>query len=338
MSAPRRSPLLPALGGTPPQVADSIRILETNPPSLSPIGAPVMTFSDEGRYGWSVRATDALDSYGVYNSIYPTGLSFYDGLQGVVEVLSTATILQANAVAGYIRTVADAAGGKTNAVAVFGCGVAAANGAAVWGFNTLIQDSDTRAVGALTGITLTGYENDINVMCPGTSVNGYTAGGNSLSQPTNANAYTANVLGVGIKWIASFNSQDAAATYAFNAGMKALSGASVDSQYLLFQYTDSGSVKHNIAANAQGGGYLVFDGSVAPLGYVFKQADIFLDAGHGLRVNGNVVASARKTGWTLPTGTLSRAAFDASTVSAAVAYQTLAALVTDIYGSGAIGA
>lgn len=58
-----------------------------------------------------------------------------------------------------------------------------------------------------------------------------------------------------------------------------------------------------------------------------------------LRMGGTKVLAARVTGWALPTGTLSRATFDESTVTLAQLAQRVAALITDFYNShGAIGA
>lgn len=54
----------------------------------------------------------------------------------------------------------------------------------------------------------------------------------------------------------------------------------------------------------------------------------------GLQVGATQVVGPRITGWALPTGTLSRATFDQSTVTTAQLAQRVAALITDIYGSG----
>lgn len=54
-------------------------------------------------------------------------------------------------------------------------------------------------------------------------------------------------------------------------------------------------------------------------------------------IQGTLVVTTRQTGWGAPTGTLSRASFDPSTVSATTAYQVLAALVTDLRTHGLIG-
>ena len=53
--------------------------------------------------------------------------------------------------------------------------------------------------------------------------------------------------------------------------------------------------------------------------------------GASFRVGLNQVVGARKTGWALPTGTLSRATFDQSTITLIQLAQRVAALLTDLY-------
>lgn len=61
--------------------------------------------------------------------------------------------------------------------------------------------------------------------------------------------------------------------------------------------------------------------------------------GASFRIGLNQVVGARATGWALPTGTLSRATFDQSTVTLAQLAQRVAALITDLYSQhGLIGA
>jgi hypothetical protein len=59
-----------------------------------------------------------------------------------------------------------------------------------------------------------------------------------------------------------------------------------------------------------------------------------------LQVNGNTVVAARKTGWTAPTGTASRAGFATSTATLTQVAETLKALIDDLHftsGHGLIG-
>jgi hypothetical protein len=55
------------------------------------------------------------------------------------------------------------------------------------------------------------------------------------------------------------------------------------------------------------------------------------------KIAGTQVLGARQTGWVVPTGTLSRATFDQSTVTLPQLAQRLAALITDLMNSGPIG-
>lgn len=67
---------------------------------------------------------------------------------------------------------------------------------------------------------------------------------------------------------------------------------------------------------------------------------VVLATGRVLTVGSSPVVGARKTGWSVPTGTLSRTTFDPSTVTALQVAQTLAALITDLHatvGHGLIG-
>jgi hypothetical protein len=117
------------------------------------------------------------------------------------------------------------------------------------------------------------------------------------------------------------------------------SGVNVDSQPYLFQYTDGAGSKQNVQMLVTGGGWLQFTGSIPLKGYSFKYGDVFLDAGHALRVNGDSVVSARQKGWALPTGNASRASFDPATVTVEELAKRLSALIADLYnGHGLIGA
>ena len=177
----------------------------------------------------------------VYNAIYPS-VTFVDQFSSSIAV-TTNTIVQKTAVAGYFRNQAPAvAGGTGNAVGLFAAGTAEVNGAASWGINALLQDSATRAIGTGTGRTLSN-EFDFNVMNPATRINGVSVGGNSLAQPTSADGFIVNPLGTGIKWVGAFTSQDGAAQFGLLAGAMALTGANTPSQYVTFAYRDSANAR-----------------------------------------------------------------------------------------------
>lgn len=70
---------------------------------------------------------------------------------------------------------------------------------------------------------------------------------------------------------------------------------------------------------------------------VLAPVSIGITAGHTLQINNQTVVNARQTGWSAPTGTVSRATFDQSTVTLAQLAQRLAALITDLTTHGLIG-
>lgn len=295
--------------------------------------AQAMTYGAGERYVQSFR-NSATSANAIYNAIFP-GIHHYDALQGVTQIVAGSTIEHATGIAGYVKS-DDAA--ITNGVAVFGCGMATVNSAAVWGLNTLLQDSATRAVGSLTGVFLVN-ELDFNVMCPGTTVIGMSLGGNSLSTPTDGTGFVVNPLGTGIKWTTAFFSQDGAANNGLAIGAASTSGSNIDSQFVLLNYFTAGSVKQNVRIRVTGGGYLEFNGSIAPLGYLFKSSDIFLDTGRGVRINGNVIITDRKTGYTAFTGTVNRGtSYATGSVTLVQLAERVAALQADLTSHGLIGA
>lgn len=56
-----------------------------------------------------------------------------------------------------------------------------------------------------------------------------------------------------------------------------------------------------------------------------------------LQFGGVQVLTTRRTGWALPTGTLTRTSFDPGTVTLAGVAERLAALITDLHGTGGHG-
>ena len=277
----------------------------------------------------SIRNT-SKSGYDVYNAAFPSVTNF-DVFQSVIEVKAGSTAENVTAVAGYVWQ-SDTS--PSNAVCLFGNGAVVANSGSCWGINTLLTDNSSRVVGALTGITLIGAELDFNVMNTATTLIGISVGGNSLSQPTNPQAFIVNSLGTGIKWKTGFSTIDGAVDSTTGAAVKvgadAAAGANIPSQRILLGWRDGSS-------NAQAGiiqmssGFMSFNSSGAFNGVTLPSGSYWTTAGQGLLVNGNIVASDRKTGWALPTGTISRATFDQSTVTLPQLAQRLAALISDLY-------
>lgn len=65
--------------------------------------------------------------------------------------------------------------------------------------------------------------------------------------------------------------------------------------------------------------------------------DFDLAAGKLLKINSNPVAGPRRTGWSAPTGTATRASFDTATVTVSQLAERLKALLDDLTAHGLIG-
>lgn len=179
----------------------------------------------------------------IYGPINAGVVSNFDLTQSVLDIPAGSNLNNVAATSSYIKdeSVASSGGSGSNAVGFFAAEQATSSSAAMWGVNTLLQDGPTRAINALTGITLLGDEFDFNVMSPNTSIIGASVGGNGLSQPTSALGYVVNNLGAGAKWSAGFETIDGAASTAIVVGASAASGSSVVSQPVWMLYRDGSS-------------------------------------------------------------------------------------------------
>lgn len=303
-------------------------------PSDLPIGQ-AMTWSASERFVQSFR-NSSKTGYQTYEAAYPS-VNSWDTLQGVTYIASGSTIENASGVAGYIWN-ADAS--PANGVCLFGSGVAAVSSSHVWGLNTLLTDNTSRTVGALTGQTMIGAELDFNVMNTATTLIGASVGGNSLSQPANAQGFIVNSLGSGIKWKSGFSTIDGAVDsssgFALAIGADAASGSNVASQRIGMNWRDSGGTARVAIAQVTSG-FLVLQTTGTWSGVKINTGNLYLDNNQGIVINGNVVVYNRQTGWTAPTGTVSRATFDQSTVTLPQLAQRVAALINDLTTHGLIG-
>ena len=300
-------------------------VLENNISTALPL-----IFSEAGgAYNKSIRNSN-ISGNDIYNSIYPN-IKHYDGINSVTHVVSGSTVEHATGLSGYIKSDTPA---PTNAVALFGCGTATTNDAAIWGINTLLQDKEERSIGTLTGIKLIN-ELDFNVMNPATSVVGMSLGGNSLSQPVSANAFIANTLGAGIKWTTGFYAMDGTCQNAFAVGLSETSGNNVPSSNILIQSTNAVGEKKTAVLNAQAGSFVVLSG----MSFKVANGDILLDSGQRLVVNGKAIVRDRATGWGAPVGTATRTTFSTSTVTTEELAERVKALIDDLtYWHGLVGA
>ncbi len=272
----------------------------------------------------------------IYNAIFPS-VNHFDAVQGIIDIAAGSTIEHAVGVSGYVRNKSPSATTGTNGVALFGCATAEANDAAVWGINTLLQDSATRAVGTATGQILVN-ELDFNVMNPDTQIIGLSIGGNSLAQSSSAIGFIVNSLGTGFKWTAGFLTIDGAADIALKVGAESATGVNIDSQTVIFGYKDIDGIDRTILQQATGDGFLNFT-SETWQGLSIQNGTLFLDSGQFLTIAGEGIVTNRQTGWQLPTGTMDRTTFNTATVTLPQLAQRLYALINDLYdGHGLIGA
>jgi hypothetical protein len=301
--------------------------------------APVYNYSALESFGWSMRNSKHTAKE-IYQSIFP-GQSFYDGVQGVTSITNGSAIGQATGIAGYVKNASPVSGINGNGVAVFGAATAEVNNAAVWGVNTLLQDSAIRAAGTGTGRIMLGAELDFNVMNPGTEVIGVSIGGNSLAQSSNANGYIVNSLGNGNQWSSGFLTIDGAAFIAMSIGRSSATGAAnTASQPMYWQYNDYLAVAQNgqfqMFPNGTSAGGTMQLGGTAKMNLALTNGDLLLATGHVLNVAGNNVVGNRVTGWSASSGG-SRAAITGSSTLPQVA-AGLAQLIADLTTHGLIGA
>ena len=310
---------------------NDVNTLTYNPESL--IAAPALSSTPGSSQMRSFKKGLATEN-SIYNAIYPS-VSNFDVVSSVLNITSGSTMIHAAATSGYVKVDSTV----TNGVALFGTGMATVNSSNVWGINTLLQDSATRAVSAATGIGLYN-EFDFNVMSPNTSVIGLSVGGNSLSQPTSAIGYNVAPLGTGIKWTHSFYSQDAATDpstgWAILIGAGSASGTNINSQRLGLMWFDSGSTRQATVLQMDSG-YFTIKSTGTLAGVQFQNASLFLDAGKSVTIGGNGVVGSRKTGWTAATGTPTRTTFATSTVTLPQLAEHVKALIDDLISHGLIG-
>jgi hypothetical protein len=291
-----------------------------------------MTWATGERFVQSFRNGQS-SANSIYNAIFPS-VNNFDALQGITDIAPGSTIEHAVGVSGYVRNRTPS---PTNGVGLFGCGTAEVDGAYVWGINTLLQDSSTRAAGTATGRGLIN-ELDFNVMNPGTQVIGLSIGGNSLAQPTNSLGFVVNSLGTGYKWEFGFLTIDGAANNAIKIGTESASGSNVNGQRIVFGFKDGSGIDQTALMQMTGSGFLVLQSGVWN-GLSVQGGSIYLDNAKALIVSGDQVVTNRQTGWQLPTGTENRTSFDTSTVTTAQLAQRVYALIKDLYlGHGLIGA
>lgn len=190
-------------------------------------GSPVTSLSRSG-----------LSANAIWTAIIGGGSpKNYDGLRGVVDVVSGSTLTQANGGGFYAETHADGSMGSNVAVGVAGFGLSLVANGAAWGIATVVADTMS-----LTGQSLFN-EFDGNIYSTSTTFSGIQVTGASLVQPVSAVAFIAESLGTGIYYNSgAFYSANGVANIGFNIqGAEGAPGASIPSQSIYFTAYNSGS-------------------------------------------------------------------------------------------------
>lgn len=276
--------------------------------------AASMTFTDEHRFvdGFS---NCGMNPHDIYEPMY-ANVPHFDTRFAVCYIPPSADTEHATAFGAYVKNDAP----STNGVGGFFNVMASATNVKIWGINTLQQDNATRAIGSLTGVVMIGAEFDQNVMCPDTTVIGGSVGGNSLSAPKDGIGWQVCALGTGIPWPTAFFSHDGAATLGMCLGALAVSGASVASQPIKWNYFNAAGDKKWAKLQASDSrvtlsnndAYLTFS----------VQGYINVPAGKGIAVADQLVVRERTGGFTAMTGTASKgscATYDAPTADGSLA-------------------
>ena len=265
-------------------------LLNLNGGAAGSITPPNMTYTDQGKSGYSFNATGNLFSaHDIYNmsqgvSGDPSAPSFYDALEGVAHQSSGSTLGQVTGVAGYAVNDAANVTYNANAVGLFGTCVNRVSNASCFGLNTLLQDGPTRAVNSLTGQNLVN-ELDFNVMSPNTEVLGLSIGGNSLAQPGVADGFLCNSLGNGFTWGGCFITLDGVAQNGLVIGARATSGTNINSQPIVVGYYDGTGTRQQIIEQVTGGKYLSFSGFPSSGGIGLNSGDLLIaGAGQGIDI------------------------------------------------------
>lgn len=210
-----------------------------------------MTNTDQ-QSGYSFR-NSTLSDVDVYGAIY-SGVTTNDGVQSVINVPSTATVIGANAVGAYFKNSSAA----TNAVGLFSTGKCVVNSSRCWAANHLLMDSDTRNAGTGTGRVLIGDELDFNVTNPATQVIGMSLGGNSVVQSNNAVAVIGNTLGNSNRWQTFLYAMDGAVSdYGLALGPPLTTGTSIASLKIIQQYLNGASAKKTLTQQATNSSFVL---------------------------------------------------------------------------------
>lgn len=233
-------------------------VTNTNPPLFS---------SDYGLFTSQIGSITGGTIYSYAIGTCGPTCSAADALRGVATMNSGVTVASVNGVAGYVynkngKTASD--NGK-NAVGLFSVVVPGTNNTSNWGINVNIEDTDSPGTDRYTGTNIYN-EFDFNVHDRSTTVNGLILQGVSTATPAVANGFVVGNLnlayqvgqgGSPVPWSAGFVTEDSAAVYALQVGLRGTTGGvNVESQYIGFATTDPSGNKNYVLLYGGGGGQL----------------------------------------------------------------------------------
>lgn len=224
--------------------------------SLGPTGnvsATAITSSQTGVFTSSQQnlynkfLLNGIDPGSIYASAY-SGNHATEALTAGINVPSTSTVLQNNAVAGYIHTSQVHSGGGGD-VAGFFFAEAGANGTNIFGINPLVSDN------AKLNTTIQN-EFDFNVYGTGTTVTGLTLIMNATALPSSATGFSCSKLATSYGWSGCIFSGDGSAFQGAYFGANSTANNSA-SQAVVLNGKDAGGVSRPAQINATADGTLI---------------------------------------------------------------------------------
>lgn len=219
----------------------------------------------------------------------------YDAVRGIGILTPGSTIDLVNGVAGYVMSQTPISGPYPTSVALFGMGIADADGAAVWGLNTAISDHRGQVVSTGTGRSMYN-ELDLNFTSPGSTGIGLQVAGASLAQPASAlglvcaNLDAASPVGSVAQWSNCFYTNDNASHVAMSVGTDGIV-ANSNSQAMQFRYRDGSNFVQSVAfainpgaqigfANTAGGATTINGATIITPSGSFANEYVGLDLGY----------------------------------------------------------
>lgn len=223
-------------------------------------------------------------AFDIYGPVSAPGYFYNDTVRSVLQIQPGSGAQHMTAYGAYTVNYAPVGPtpGERNAVGYWALGVSAVDNSRTWGSNIALIDSLTNGAQTLTGRQLIGCEYDFQVNGAST-VEGIGLIIQGQGTPANANAVqiSARFDNAGVaKWTYGLITDDGAVTNAISIGAQNLSGASVNSQPIYFNFRSPGNTRENVGLQATAAGAINVSSSL-------NSDSIFLATG-----NGNVTIGA----------------------------------------------